>query len=445
MFGEILNGAVLPLSLTVCGIILAFRIKLFRILSPVGFFRDLKSAGTGSGTSPFVSLCTALAGTLGVGNIAGVATAIGSGGAGAVFWMWAGALISTAVKYGEVTLAVKYRRRTKDGYYGGAAYTIRDGLSFMIGPCASKLLGGSFAVLCVVNSLVMGTLIQSNSAAAVTDDGRVRAIICLLLAVGVAAVAISGPGKIGKVTSALIPPLSLVYIGISVYVIASNSAVVPTVFREIFSGAFRFRAAAGGAAGFGIKEAIRFGVTRGIFSNEAGCGTSPTAHAAANVVSPHKQGCFGIFEVIFDTPVLCTLTALVVLIGRLKYGVTGDGGVGDTLFVFGKLAGNPAYFAIGISVFLFAYATVIAQLYYGSVALRYLTRSHAAKATLSIITVAVAAVGGYVEPGVMWSVADTVVGVMTVINVFVLIMLSGTIGKEACQGLEQRIKKRTHD
>ena len=227
LFGEILNGAVLPLSLTVCGIILAFRIKLFRILSPAGFFRDLKSAGTGSGTSPFVSLCTALAGTLGVGNIAGVATAIGSGGAGAVFWMWAGALISTAVKYGEVTLAVKYRRRTKDGYYGGAAYTIRDGLSFMIGPCASKLLGGSFAVLCVVNSLVMGTLIQSNSAAAVTEDGRVRVIICLLLAAGVAAVAVSGTGRIGKVTSALIPPLSLLYIGVSAYVIVSNAFLLP--------------------------------------------------------------------------------------------------------------------------------------------------------------------------------------------------------------------------
>ena len=235
------------------------------------------------------------------------------------------------------------------------------------------------------------------------------------------------------------------YIAVSVYVIVSNVSLLPTVFREIFSGAFRIRAAAGGAAGFGIRKAIRYGVTRGIFSNEAGCGTSPTAHAAANVDSPHKQGCFGIFEVIFDTLVLCTMTALVMLIGHLKYGVTGDAGVGDTLFVFGKLAGGAAYLIIGISVILFAYATVTAQLYYGRIALGYLTKSRFVGTAFGIAVVAVAAVGGYVEPGVMWSVADTVVGVMTVINVFVLIMLSGTIGKEACQGLDQRIKKRTHD
>ncbi len=442
-FGEVLNGAVLPFFLTVCGTVLAFRIKLFRILSPAGFFCDLRSAWTGSGTSPFVSLCTALAGTLGVGNIAGVATAIGSGGAGAVFWMWAGAIVSTAVKYGEVTLAVKYRRRLKDGYYGGAAYTIRDGMSCMIGPGASKLLGGLFAVLCVVNSLVMGTLIQSNSAAAVTDDGRVRTIICLLLAAGVAAVAVCGPGKIGKVTPALIPPLSLVYIGISVYVIASNVSLLPAVFREIFSGAFRFRAAAGGAAGFGIKEAIRYGVTRGIFSNEAGCGTSPTAHAAANVESPHKQGCFGIFEVVFDTLVLCTMTALVVLIGQLKYGITGDAGVDDTLFAFGKLSGTPAYLIIGISVILFAYATVTSQLYYGRIALGYLTRSRFAGTAFGIAVVAVTAIGGFVDTGVAWSVADIVVGLMTVINVAVLIALSEKVGQEAEHGLETRQKKRT--
>ncbi|MBQ6262080.1 MAG: amino acid carrier protein [Clostridia bacterium] len=443
MLGEILNGAVLPLSLTFCGIILAFRVRLFRILSPAGFFRDLKSAGTGSGTSPFVSLCTALAGTLGVGNIAGVATAIGSGGPGAVFWMWVGSLISTSVKYGEVTLAVKYRRVSKEGFYGGTPYTIRDGLADRIGRRPAAGLGGLFAVLCVVNSLVMGNLIQSNSAASITGDGRIRVIVCLLLATGVAAVAVSGPGRIWKVTSALIPVLSLIYISLSAYVIVSNVSLLPTVFRDIFSGAFGFRAAAGGAAGFGMKEAIRFGVTRGIFSNEAGCGTSPTAHAASNVDSPHKQGCFGIFEVVFDTPVLCTMTAAVVLIGRLKYGITGSGGVGDTLFVFGKLAGPCAYFLTGISVFLFAYATVIAQLYYGRTALRYLTPSRIAGKLFGILTVAVSAIGGFMKPAIIWPVADSVVGIMTVINTAVLIALSGAISKEAEDGLKRRKIKRT--
>ena len=445
MVGEILNGVVLPISLVLCGTILAFRIKLFQILMPAGFFRDLRSAGAGNGTSPFVSLCTALAGTLGVGNIAGVATAIGSGGPGAVFWMWIGAAVCASVKYGEVTLAVKYRRQKGNRYYGGAMYTIRDGLSGKIGYRGASALGGLFAILYTANSLVMGNLIQSNSAATVTNDGRVRLIICIILAAGVAAVAASGPGKIGRVTSTLIPPLSLVYIAISIYVIVSNGSLLPTVFRDIFSGAFNFRAAAGGTAGFGIKEAVRYGVTRGIFSNEAGCGTSPTAHAEANVDLPHKQGCFGIFEVFFDTPVLCTMTAIVILIGRQKYGITGDGGVEDTLFVFQKLAGTYAFSIIGISVVLFAYATVIAQLYYGRTAIGYLTHSRIPQIAFSIVTVAVTALGGFVEPGIIWTVADTVVGIMTVINVIVLITLSGTVAKEAKHGLDLRTKKRTHD
>ena len=444
MLGELLNGILLPFSLTVCGVFLAFRIRLFRVLSPVGFIKDLKSAGAGGGTTPFVSLCTALAGTLGVGNIAGVATAIGSGGPGAVFWMWMGSLVSTAVKYGEVTLAVKFRQYSKDGFYGGTPYTIRDGLSCRIGRRPAAVLGGVFAALCVTNSLVMGNLIQSNSAASITEDGRIRVIICLLLAAGVTAVAVSGPGKIGKVTSTLIPVLSLVYVALSVYVIVSNAFLLPTAFRDIISGAFCLRAAAGGAAGVGMKEAIRFGVTRGIFSNEAGCGTSPTAHAAANVDSPHKQGCFGIFEVIIDTPVLCTMTAAVVLLGRLKYGITGNGGVGDTLFVFGKLAGPCAYFITGVSVFLFAYATVIAQLYYGRIALGYLTHSRFAGNAFSVLTVALSAIGGFVEPAILWPIADSVVGLMTVINTGVLIAMSGTISSESRSGIKRRTDKRTH-
>ena len=398
----------------------------------------MMTAGTGKGNSPFTSLCTALAGTLGVGNIAGVATAVGSGGAGALFWMWVGAVLSASVKYGEVTLAVKFRRRSVNGFYGGAMYTIRDGLSGLIGYGPASFLGGLFACLCVVNSLVMGTVIQSNSAAAVSEDGTVRVIITALLAAGVAFVAVSGPGKIGKVTSALIPPLSLFYIAISIYVIVTNRSELPSVFRDIFSGAFSFRAAASGAAGFGFKEAIRYGITRGIFSNEAGCGTAPTAHASADVDVPHKQGCFGIFEVFFDTLVLCTMTGLVVIIGQKRFGITGSGGVGDTLFVFEKLAGTPAYFLVAVSIFLFAYATVIAQLYYGRTALFYLTPSRFAGKALGFITVTATVVGGFVGTGIMWAIADIVIAVMTVINVSVLIVLSRTIANEARGGLSLR-------
>jgi AGCS family alanine or glycine:cation symporter len=231
-------------------------------------------------------------------------------------------------------------------------------------------------------------------------------------------------------------------IAISIFVIASNASLLPNVFREIFSGAFRLRAAAGGAAGFGIREAIRYGVTRGIFSNEAGCGTSPTAHASANVDSPHKQGCFGIFEVVFDTLILCTLTAVVVLIGKTKFGISGAGGVSDTLLIFEKCAGSAAYFIIGLSVVLFAYATVIAQLFYGRTALRFMTGSHAAQIALTVLTVGAAAIGPFTDTRILWIAADTVIGIMTVINVSALLALSGKIASESRRGLALRSKKR---
>lgn len=440
MFGELLNGIILPFALTVCGVTLALKIRLFRILSPLGFFRDLKSAGNKEGISPFVSLCTALAGTLGVGNIAGVATAIGSGGPGAVFWMWLGAIVSESVKYGEVTLAVKFRRRSKDGFYGGAMYTIRDGLSGTLGRRPSSVLGAVFAALCIVNSLVMGDLIQANaaSAAATSETGKIA--VSFLMAACVAAAAAFGSGKIGKVTSFLIPPLSLCYIAVSLYVITVNHILVPSVFRDIFSEAFCFKAAAGGVVGSVARKAVRYGVTRGIFSNEAGCGTSPTAHAASNTDSPHKQGCFGIFEVIFDTLILCTLTALVILIGQKKLNIVCVGGISDALTIFGKLAGAPAYYVISVSVFLFAFATIIAQFYYGRIAIGYLSGSRAARAAYGVAVTAVAAAGGMINPGIMWELADVTIGIMTVINVSVLLALSGMISKEAQTGIKSRKK-----
>ncbi len=435
----ILNGRIMPVLLVGCGIILAFSIKLFRIIRPRGFFRDLKSSSNGGKNSPVRSLCTALAGTLGVGNITGVATAITAGGPGAVMWMWVGAIASMSVKYGEVTLAVKYRKRENGRFTGGSMYTIRDGLSSRIGRRPAAVLGSVFAVLCLCNSLVMGNMIQSNAASAVFAGDATPMIVCAVLAAGVMFVSLTGKDGTAAVTVTLIPVLSAVYIVLSLYVIFTNLSLISRVMAMIVRGAFSFHAVAGGVAGHTVREALRFGITRGIFSNEAGCGTSPTAHATANVRSPHIQGCFGIFEVVTDTLILCSMTAFVILIAGIKYpGASSLDGVPLTLFSFGTAVGRPAYYAVGVSVILFAYATVIAQVFYGSAALDYLTGSRAAKFIFGAVSSAVTLFGWAVPSGIMWTLADLIVGTMTVLNTSVLIIMRREIAAEADQGLKNR-------
>lgn len=208
-----------------------------------------------------------------------------------------------------------------------------------------------------------------------------------------------------------------------------NYGYIPEVLADILSGAFSLKAAGGGALGFGLREAVRYGITRGIFSNEAGCGTSPTAHASADVESPHHQGCFGIFEVFADTILLCSMTALVILIAQKKYGLTGLDGVPLTLRAFHLALGPAAEWIIAVSVVLFALATVIAQIYYGSVCVGYFTASRIAPKLYAICASAVSLIGTVINTSSMWIAADLTVGVMTVINVAVLIVMRREIAK----------------
>ncbi len=436
-FINALDGAVMPILLILCGIILAFRIRLGKILSPKSFVKTLGTSGEKSGTSPAKALCTALAGTLGVGNIAGVATAITAGGAGAVLWMIIGSVFSMSVKYGEVALAVKYRRVTKDGFMGGAMYTIRHGISKYIGGKAAYVFGGVFALLCISNSLITGNLVQANSAAAALPSVSPY-VIGGILASGILIVGLGGASKITSLTYTLIPTLSVVYILMSLSVIFRGASLLPEIICDILHGAFSVNAAAGGAFGLGIKEAVRYGVTRGIFSNEAGCGTSPTAHASADTKSPHHQGCFGIFEVIADTIILCSMTAFVILIAKRKFDLTSLDGVPLTLKAFGLTLGPYAELIIGISVVLFAFATVIAQIYYGNVAIGYFTSSRLIKNIYVVLTAAVSFCGTVVSPTFMWSAADLIVGIMTVINVTVLLLMAGEIAELSPYALKSK-------
>lgn len=421
---SLLSGFVLPAILIICGIYLGVKLHFFYIFHPIRLLRSLKEAHTGGGTSPFKALSTALAGTLGVGNIAGVAAAISQGGAGAVFWMWVSALAAMSVKYGEVYLAVVYRKKglSKGEYHGGAPYYIKEGLKRIFGKRTSSALAAFFAFLLVTNSLLTGNLVQVNAAANVTKSippiavGSVIGLCVLIVIVG-------GASRVGDFTVKVIPFLSAIYIVLSLYIIFSNVSLLESAFLKIFKEAFSLRCAVSGVAGYGIREAVRFGVTRGIFSNEAGCGTAPTAHAAAETKSPYHQGCFGIFEVFCDTIILCTMTALVIIMAD----ISGLDGIPLSMASYGIFAGKVASFTIGASVIIFALATVICQSYYGIEALSFMSHKRAYKYVYITISLLVTLTGSVISPSVMWQIADLQIAVMTIINTLVVFVLSDKI------------------
>lgn len=408
-----LSGILMPVLLMGAGIWFAIRLRLFYILHPIRFCRTLADAHKGGGVSPVRALSQALAGTLGVGNMAGVATAIVAGGPGAILWMWISALCAMSVKYAEVRLAVEHRRRGTDGFFGGAMYYIKDIFGKKL-PVLGAVAGGGFALLCIANSLLTGNIVQMYAAASVFPWmpplilGGIIAALSFVIACG-------GAGRVSEVTMGLIPFLSGAYMLISIVILVRCGNRIPGVLQDIVASGLSFRAAAGGAAGFAVNRAIRFGVTRGIFSNEAGCGTSPTAHAAANTKSAHHQGCFGIFEVFADTIVLCTMTALVIL---LSDGVEqGMDGIPLTVYAYTALAGRGAGTFIGISVILFAFATVICQTQYGTVAIGYFTQRKAPQRLYLVLCAAASIFGTVISEGLMWQTADLIVSLMTALNV----------------------------
>lgn len=424
-FINLLDGTVMPIMLVVCGIILAYKIKLIKILLPVNFFHTLKCSKNKGGKSPIKSLCVALAGTLGVGNMAGVATAIMYGGAGAVMWMWIGALVSMSVKYGEVGLSVKYRKQLPNGEFtGGSMYTIKYGLRKYIGLQMSSLLAAIFAILCIINSLLTGNIVQTSSAMSALPTIPPFAI-GLLMAVGILLSGLGRTDKISDFTYVLIPILSLIYILMSGSIIFRNFHLVPTILSRIINSAFNIHAVVGGTLGFSIKEAVRYGITRGMFSNEAGCGTAPSAHASADTRSPHHQGCFGIFEVIADTLILCTLTAFVILIAEEKYKFlnVSTNGIEATLMSFELMLGSLAKHIISVSILLFAFATVLAQIYYAFTAIGYFTNKAIFKTLFVLFSSLITVLSVYIEENVMWSCTDLIIGLMTVINTGLLFVM----------------------
>ena len=399
----------------------------------------IKHDESGKAISPFQALCTALAATIGVGNIAGVAAAICIGGPGAVFWMWISALLGMCTKFSEVTLAIKYREKNADGVWvGGPMYYIKNGLGKNW-----KWLGALFAVFGALAAFGIGNMTQINTIcstintaitgfnpdfAGQTTVAWIIGIVCAILAF---IVYIGGVQRIGDVCALLVPVMAIVYIICSIVVILFNIGEIPAAFKAIFVGAFNPSAVAGGLAGVGIKTAITKGVGRGIFSNEAGLGSAPIAHAAADVEHPVQQGIFGVFEVFMDTIVVCTMTALVVLLGvgvdNIQFGT--DIGANLTINGFQSVFGTtiPGV-VVAICLSLFAFSTVLTWGLYGTRCCEYLFGFQAGKVYQMIFCIVVV-FGGTLELQLVWNIADTLNGLMAIPNLIALLALSPVVVK----------------
>ena len=405
----------------------------YAIRSTLGKVFQKQTASDGALT-PFQAVCTALAATVGTGNIAGVAGAIAIGGPGAVLWMWISAFLGMCTKFSEVTLAVHFRERNKDGdYVGGPMYYIKNGLSRHWHWLA--FVFSAFGVLTVFGT---GNATQANTITTAINSALINfhlldpaytktsnIILGIVIAVLVGLILLGGIKRIGSVTEKLVPFMAVIYIALSLGVIILNIQRVPGVFASIFAGAFQPSSVTGGVVG-SFFLSMKKGVSRGIFSNEAGLGTGSIAHACADTDEPVKQGLFGIFEVFTDTIVICTMTALVILCS----GVPVDYGnaAGAELTILGLTSTYGSWISIFTAVALccFAFSTIIGWGLYGARCIEFLFSSKVIKPFMVVYSL-VSILGATVNLGLLWSIAETFNGLMSIPNLIALFLLSGTV------------------
>lgn len=393
-----------------------------------------KVGGVRGGISPFRAVTVALAGTLGVGNIVGVAGAIALGGFGSIFWMWVSAICAMVLKYAEITLAVSHRRQNRSGFFGGAVYYIRDFFASKGKETLGAFIAAVFAVLMILDSFTTGCVVQINAAARSASGvwGISPVTVGIISAFIVFFTVVRGARGVSRVTEWVIPILSAAYIALSLCVIFRNMGDVKGAFSAIFSNAFVFRSAGGGMLGFLTSRALRFGTMRGLLSNEAGCGTAPTAHASADAKSPAEQGLWGIFEVFVDTVVLCTLTALVIILNYDSVKQLGDNSIMMAIKAYSSSLGVWSEYLLAGSVAVFGLATVICWAHYGAECIRYLfPKNQKVFCFIYLIIYACVTVFGSVTvPWSVWSAADFAIGALTVINVAILMLQRKEIVKE---------------
>lgn len=407
----------------------------YAIKTTIGRVFRKREASDGSMT-PFQAVCTALAATVGTGNIAGVAGAIAIGGPGAVFWMWVSAFLGMCTKFSEVTLAIHFRERNAHGdLVGGPMYYIKNGLSKHW-----HWLAYAFAAFGVLTVFGTGNATQVNTITTAVNSALTNYNIIgessintsnliqgILIAFLVGLILLGGIKRIGRVTERLVPIMALLYIVLAFGVIIINIERLPEVFSSIIYGAFNPSAVTGGVVG-SVFLSMQKGVARGIFSNEAGLGTGSIAHACADTQKPVKQGLFGIFEVFTDTIVICTLTALVILCSgiSIQYGV--DAGADLTIRGFTSTYGSWISIFTAIALCCFAFSTIIGWGLYGARCIEFLFNEKIIKPFMVVYSL-VAILGATVNLGLLWSIAETFNGLMSIPNLIAVFLLSGTVVK----------------
>ena len=408
----------------------------FALKTTIGRMFHKKEAADGAMT-PFQAVCTALAGTVGTGNIAGVAGAIAIGGPGAVFWMWCSALLGMCTKYAEVTLAVHYRERSATGeWIGGPMYYIKNGLGKRWQWLAILYaLFGTLTVFGTGNATQVNTITTAINTAfmqfhLVSESfvPTLNLIIGIFCAMLVAMVLLGGIKRIGSVSEKLVPFMALFYVVLGIGVVLLNLERLPGVLQSIFEGAFNPAAFTGGIIG-SLFVSMQKGVSRGIFSNEAGLGTGSIAHACADTQKPVTQGMFGIFEVFADTIIICTLTALVILCSGtpVTYGVAA--GAELTISGFTTTYGSWSSIFTAVALCCFAFSTIIGWGLYGSRFVQFLFRSNKVVRPFLVIYSFVSILGATLDLGLLWDIADTFNGLMSIPNLIALLLLSGTVAQ----------------
>ena len=442
---QVVNDFIWGVPAMVCiigvGILLSVRTNFIQIRKfpyaikiTIGRMFKKKEAGDGAMT-PFQAVCTALAGTVGTGNIAGVAGAIAIGGPGAVFWMWCSAVLGMCTKFAEVTLAVHFRQRNQEGdWVGGPMYYIQNGLGkhwqFL---AVLYSLFGALTVFGTGNATQVNTIVTAIDSAVIqfvhlsdTFISNMNLIIGILVAMIVAMVLLGGVKRIGSVSEKLVPFMAVFYVVLSIGVVVLNYRHLPYVFTSIFEGAFRPEAFTGGVIG-SLFVSMKKGVSRGIFSNEAGLGTGSIAHACADTHKPVKQGMFGIFEVFADTIIICTLTAMVILCSGTPVAYGQAAGAELTIAGFTSTYGGWASLFTAVALCCFAFTTIIGWGLYGSRFAAFLFKTDKIIKPFFVVYSFVAILGATLDLGLLWGIADTFNGLMSIPNLIALLLLSGTV------------------
>lgn len=429
------TGIFLPCVL-LCGLLLSLRSRFLQLRLFPASLRQLTKGGRGDGVSPVQAASTALASTLGTGNIVGTAQAIAMGGPGAVFWMWAAALLGMAVKFAEIGLSVATRRRDGAGYSGGPMY--------YIGSLGEKFrpLALMYALLAALSAFGIGNLSQISSAAGAVagaaekiapelDPRRLRLWLGVILTLTAWLILRGGAAGVGRAAERLVPSMAGLFLLLSLFVLCCHAQALPAALRAIVTGAFSPRTSVSGIGGFGTAQAIQWGLRRGAFSNEAGLGSSAIAHGSAAARSPGEQGLWGIFEVFADTIVICTATALTILCSGV--GIPWGSSPGAELLLSAWetcIPAAPAACFMALSLLLFAFTSVLGWALYGTQCVRFLLGEKAAAPYRLCFSLAIT-VGCLVSLRTVWAAADLLNGLMAIPNFIALFALSGKAAKYA--------------